>query len=74
MLRLRLSALESVVHTLRSEMFAVKHALGPWYRPDVRPEVPPEEQPEDLAASLAFERQLAAELATAPSAPGSETP
>ena len=55
-------------------MFAVKHALGPWYRPDVHPEVPPEEQPEDLAASLAFERQLAAELATAPSAPDSETP
>ncbi|KAJ8468639.1 hypothetical protein ONZ51_g9517 [Trametes cubensis] len=35
-LRLRLSALENVVHSLRSEMFAVKHALGPWYRPEVQ--------------------------------------
>ncbi|KAI8994025.1 hypothetical protein BD414DRAFT_481157 [Trametes punicea] len=35
-LRLRLSALENVVHTLRSEIFAVKHALGPWYRPEVQ--------------------------------------
>ena len=35
-MRLRLSALENVVHSLRSEMFAVKHALGPWYRPEVQ--------------------------------------
>ncbi|KAI0330169.1 hypothetical protein GY45DRAFT_1251451 [Cubamyces sp. BRFM 1775] len=35
-LRLRLSALENVVHSLRNEMFAVKHALGPWYRPEVQ--------------------------------------
>ncbi|KAI0745521.1 hypothetical protein C8Q76DRAFT_807360 [Earliella scabrosa] len=60
MLRLRLSALESVVHTLRNEMLAVKHALGPWYRPDVQPESPPE----DLEASTeTFERQLAEDLA-----------
>ncbi len=37
-MRLRLSALENVVHELRSEMYAVKHALGPWYRPDVQPQ------------------------------------
>ncbi|KAI0356129.1 hypothetical protein OH77DRAFT_1452845, partial [Trametes cingulata] len=37
-LRLRLLALENVVHELRSEMFAVKHALGPWYRPEVQPQ------------------------------------
>ena len=65
MLRLRLSALESVVHILHSEMFAVKHALGPWYRPEVHPELLSEEQPvTDEASSEAFERQLAEELAT----------
>ncbi|KAI0371179.1 hypothetical protein BV20DRAFT_942559 [Pilatotrama ljubarskyi] len=37
-LRLRLLALENVVHELRGEMFAVKHALGPWYRPEVQPQ------------------------------------
>ncbi|TBU29514.1 hypothetical protein BD311DRAFT_263620 [Dichomitus squalens] len=74
MLRLRLSALESVVHTLRSEMFAVKHALGPWYRPDVHPEVPQEEQPEDFEASIAFERQLAEELAPATAVARSDNP
>ncbi|KAI0743754.1 hypothetical protein C8Q80DRAFT_1272400 [Daedaleopsis nitida] len=65
MLRLRLSALESVVHTLRNEMFAVKHALGPWYQPDVQPQIR-EGPSEDLEASEAFERQLAEELAAQP--------
>ena len=68
MLRLRLSALESVVHTLRSEMFAVKHALGPWYRPDLQAHPAPDEPYEDLeASSQAFERQLAEELSAHPS-------
>ncbi|RDX44867.1 hypothetical protein OH76DRAFT_1537879 [Lentinus brumalis] len=68
MLRIRLSALESVVHILRSEMFAVKHALGPWYQPDVQPQLLPEDQAvDDEAASEAFERQLAEELAAQPS-------
>ncbi|KAI0718959.1 hypothetical protein C8T65DRAFT_716704 [Cerioporus squamosus] len=75
MLRLRLSALESVVHILRNEMFAVKHALGPWYRPDVHPELQPEDQLlADEASSEAFERQLAEELAAQPSGSLSENP
>ncbi|KAI0633435.1 hypothetical protein C8Q77DRAFT_1056985 [Trametes polyzona] len=44
LLRQRLSALENVVHALRSEMFSVKHALGPWYRPEVLPRYPMEEE------------------------------
>ncbi|KAH9892901.1 hypothetical protein C8Q73DRAFT_76813 [Cubamyces lactineus] len=60
-LRLRLSALENVVHSLRNEMFAVKHALGPWYRPEVQyqlrqqddaqhsPHVAPLQSPENLS-------------------------
>lgn len=75
MLRLRLSALESVVHALRAEMFAVKHALGPWYRPEVQPELLPEERSEDLQDSTeAFERRLAEELATQPAVSGSDIP
>ncbi|KAI0779661.1 hypothetical protein C8Q74DRAFT_706933 [Fomes fomentarius] len=73
MLRLRLSALESVVHALRAEMFAVKHALGPWYRPEVQPELLPEERSEDMQdSSEAFERQLAEELAAQPAVSGSD--
>ncbi|RPD63964.1 hypothetical protein L227DRAFT_608489 [Lentinus tigrinus ALCF2SS1-6] len=75
MLRLRLSALESVVHILRSEMFAVKHALGPWYRPDVQPELLPEDQSAvDEASSEAFERQLAEEIAMQPVGSVSDNP
>lgn len=55
MLRLRLSALENVVHALRSEMYAVKHALGPWYRPDVHFSPQPQAEP-SFAASEATER------------------
>ncbi|PIL34243.1 hypothetical protein GSI_03954 [Ganoderma sinense ZZ0214-1] len=66
MLRLRLTALENVVHTLRNEMFAVKYALGPWYRPDAQSELPPDDQPEDLEATAAFEHQLAQDLAAVP--------
>ncbi|KAI1796494.1 hypothetical protein LXA43DRAFT_622017 [Ganoderma leucocontextum] len=66
MLRLRLSALENVVHTLRNEMFAVKYALGPWYRPDLQAELLPEDQQEDLEATVVFEHQLAQDLAAAP--------
>lgn len=59
MLRLRLSALENVVHELRSEMFAVKHALGPWYRPDVQPQYHVYRQPElPLAAFDVLEDPL----------------
>lgn len=73
MLRLRLTALENVVHTLRNEMLAVKYALGPWYRPDVQPELPPEDQSEDLEATAAFEHQLAQDLATTPTTTVLET-
>ncbi|EMD37824.1 hypothetical protein CERSUDRAFT_105713 [Gelatoporia subvermispora B] len=34
MLRMRLSALEGVVHSLHRQMQAVQRALGPWYRLD----------------------------------------
>ncbi|KAI0674953.1 hypothetical protein C8Q78DRAFT_1066841 [Trametes maxima] len=44
-LQLRLAALENVVHSLRNEMFAVKHALGPWYRPEVQPQSYEDVQP-----------------------------
>ncbi|KAI0769359.1 hypothetical protein BD413DRAFT_557726 [Trametes elegans] len=49
-LRLRLAALENIVHTLRSEMFAVKRALGPWYRPEVQPQF---HEPEEVETSQA---------------------
>ncbi|KAI0645351.1 hypothetical protein C8Q79DRAFT_688850 [Trametes meyenii] len=47
-LHLRLSALENVVHVLRNEMFAVKHALGPWYRPEVQPQSYDNAQPTQM--------------------------
>ncbi|KAI0829712.1 hypothetical protein BC628DRAFT_1358333 [Trametes gibbosa] len=54
MLRLRLSALENVVHSLRSEMYAVKHALGPWYRPETQSQII---IPQHLLSSLATTSQ-----------------
>ncbi|KAH9942272.1 uncharacterized protein BXZ73DRAFT_74557 [Epithele typhae] len=52
MLRVRLSALENIVHTLRSEMFAVKHALGPWYPQDLQARIMAHSQFEDADASM----------------------
>lgn len=60
MLRLRLSSLENVVHALRSEMYAVKHALGPWYRPELQPQFHTLHHPQPPLAttSQAAERSL----------------
>ena len=75
MLRLRLSALENVIHSLRGEMFAVKHALGPWYRQDIQQQPVMEEPSADdfRASSQAFEYQLAEDLSVQASAHAPET-
>ncbi|KAI9067242.1 hypothetical protein FKP32DRAFT_1564131 [Trametes sanguinea] len=54
-LRLRLSALENVVHTLRSEMFAVKHALGPWFRPELQLQLHSEPNAEESSVATPSE-------------------
>ncbi|OSD04062.1 hypothetical protein PYCCODRAFT_1364965 [Trametes coccinea BRFM310] len=54
-LRLRLSALENVVHTLRSEMFAVKHALGPWFRPELQLQLHPEPNADQSSVATPLE-------------------
>ncbi|OBZ68045.1 hypothetical protein A0H81_11856 [Grifola frondosa] len=58
LLRHRVSALEGIVNSLYREMSAVKHALGPWYRPEATVPVVAEEALEQSAfdnAEEAFE-------------------
>lgn len=88
-LRLRLSALEGVVNTLRFELQAVRRALGPWYRTEdndsrtgwgesarstgIQPSPPRPVDVDSLAAPRALSAQDENVSVAVPSAPPSST-